>query len=1176
MKQLLLALLLYVCASPSFSFAPDDASSGASSPSSPAEWYGEGVRPTDPRTPDDERLGFHLPPGFVAELIAAEPQIAKPLNIAFDPAGRLWISDTVEYPYPAPPDRSPGDSIKTLEDRDHDGDFETITTFADELNIPIGILPIPGGAIAFSIPYIWKLSDVDGDGRCDEREKLVGPFDTSRDAHGMVNAMRMGDDGWIYACHGFNNQSTVSGSDGHSITMNSGNTFRFRADGSRVEHFTHGQVNPFGMAIDVWGNRFTADCHSKPITQLLRGGYYSSFGRPDDGLGMIPPMMDHLHGSTAICGLSIYLADEFPAAYRDQFYSGNVMTSRINRNAILRQGATFKAIELPDFMTSDDPWFRPVDIQLGPDGALYVADFYNKIIGHYEVPLDHPQRDRLRGRIWRIRYAGEQLATDKPYVSKSENSITDATAIERDISQLADSNLTVHNFAMERLATRGPDKIETLLRHHLHTDPDPLVRIGCLWTLHRHNRLSAMDLASRIQDESPLVCAHSVRAAGEQASVSNDLLVTARALINSGESLVEIHVVELLGRNGDGSDVPLLLSRMATVDVQDHILRQTIRIAIRDLLAQPRVAKQIDLLPLLTQSSFADQLAEILLGLHTQDAGRWLLTYLSHRDRELQNHQAAIRHLAKYADTSVVVELIALMRDKPIDWNARRSVLASLWENIKDKPTAGRDSASTWAGELAGEKLHILNDQLTSSPNASVSLRCESGQPWPLQSRAAADGANDYQYYSSFVLGENYVGKLCSGSFPAPQEFDFWIVGHDGFPNKPAAGKNTVRLVVDATGHVIAESAPPRSDIAKLVQWDLSDWRNQSVHFECVDDDNATAYAWLAVGRFSFSPLGGQTLTGELNDLLNLVTECRLVDFNENLLELARHEKLDVPARLRVLQAFAKANSNPAANVLATVLLSFNTEPLAHNALLTGVDTNELDSISADIIKQTAKRLSLADQTKVASLLASERQSLTWLIASLRNATISSDVLRAKDVLQAVEILATADQRAEVETLIAALPLTDSRLDELKASLLAKFQQQSGDATAGAKTYQLHCAACHQLAGQGALVGPQLDGAIVRSIDRLLEDIVTPDRNVDLAFRTTTILLDDGTVRVGLLRQETAESIELVDQQGKPSSLNRQTIESRIINTRSLMPSGLAEAIGERGMCDLISYLRGK
>ena len=382
----------------------------AAEPSTAASVYGLGVRSTDWQTPESERLGFHLPPGFEVRLFASEPQIAKPLNMAFDARGRMWLTQSVEYPYPAADDAEASDAVMVLADTDADGAADRVTKFADGLNIPIGILPYGEGCLCFSIPNILYLRDTDGDGVCDRRDVILGPFDTTRDTHGMINAMRRGGDGWVYACHGFNNQSEVTGRDGHTVKMSSGNTFRFRPDGSRIEVVTHGQVNPFGMTEDDWGFRYSADCHSKPITQLIRGACYPSFGRPHDGLGFLPPMVEHLHGSTAICGILHFSPESAIVPLRDQMISGNVMTSRLNRNRVTFRGATAVGTELPDFLTSDDPWFRPVDIQLGTDGYIYVADFYNKIIGHYEVPLDHPGRDRTSGRLWQIRYTGSDGA----------------------------------------------------------------------------------------------------------------------------------------------------------------------------------------------------------------------------------------------------------------------------------------------------------------------------------------------------------------------------------------------------------------------------------------------------------------------------------------------------------------------------------------------------------------------------------------------------------------------------------------------------------------------------------------------------------------------------------------------------------------------------------------------
>src|SRR5690606_34299912 len=129
----------------------------------------------------------------------------------------------------------------------------------------------------------------------------------------------------------------------------------------------------------------------------LRGAYYPSFGKPHDGLGYGPEMMTHSHGSTGIAGVVYYAADAFPAEYRETVFIGNPITGKINHDRLEAHGSTYRALEQPDFLSCDDPWFRPVDLQLAPDGSLYIADFYNRIIGHYEVPLNHPLRDRERG-----------------------------------------------------------------------------------------------------------------------------------------------------------------------------------------------------------------------------------------------------------------------------------------------------------------------------------------------------------------------------------------------------------------------------------------------------------------------------------------------------------------------------------------------------------------------------------------------------------------------------------------------------------------------------------------------------------------------------------------------------------------------------------------------------------
>ncbi|MFM2177815.1 MAG: hypothetical protein RL015_1913 [Verrucomicrobiota bacterium] len=375
------------------------------------------VRETSALTPEQERAALHVPPGFEVQLFASEPMINKPINIAFDARGRLWVSSTVEYPYAADKSRwsdaqgtrvkNSRDAIKILEDSDGDGKADKVTDFADGLNIPTGVLPWhkpehKAGCIAWSIPNIWYFADSDGDDKADVREVIFGPLGYEKDTHGMCSSFRLGLDGWVYATHGFNNTSHFKAKDGSTLQLHSGNVFRFRPDGSRVEPWTHGQVNPFGLCWDRYGHLYSADCHSSPIYQLIRGAHYPSFGKPHDGLGFAPVMCQHTHGSTGICGIVYIDGGVWGPEWDDHTFVGNVVTSKVNHDHVTFTGSTPKANEKPDFLTSDDPWFRPVDLQLGPDNVLYIADFYNKIIGHYEVPLEHPGRDKERGRIWRV------------------------------------------------------------------------------------------------------------------------------------------------------------------------------------------------------------------------------------------------------------------------------------------------------------------------------------------------------------------------------------------------------------------------------------------------------------------------------------------------------------------------------------------------------------------------------------------------------------------------------------------------------------------------------------------------------------------------------------------------------------------------------------------------------
>ena len=187
--------------------------------------FNENIRPTDPRTPEEELAGFILPPGFEIQLFASEPDIDKPMNLAFDAKGRMWVTQSFEYPFPLM-GKTGTDKLTILEDTDGDGRADKFTPVTDTLNIPIGILPLTDGAISFSVPNVYRLTDSDHNDKAESGKLMFGPFGY-QDTHGMVSNLMRGYDGWVHACHGFTNRSKFAGADGDTITLVSGNTFRF-------------------------------------------------------------------------------------------------------------------------------------------------------------------------------------------------------------------------------------------------------------------------------------------------------------------------------------------------------------------------------------------------------------------------------------------------------------------------------------------------------------------------------------------------------------------------------------------------------------------------------------------------------------------------------------------------------------------------------------------------------------------------------------------------------------------------------------------------------------------------------------------------------------------------------------------------------------------------------------
>jgi putative heme-binding domain-containing protein len=549
------------------------------------------IAPTEPQDPESQRLQFHLPPGFEIQLVLADPDIGQPMNLSFDAQGRLWVTSSVEYPYPVQGEgieprfeKTPGvgeglpkDWLTVASNIGPDGRPASIQRFATGLNIPIGQTPMGDGSegIVYSIPDISRFRDVDGDGHAEIREPLYRHFGNI-DTHGMANSFRRWIDGWIYGSHGFRNTSQIVDDQGRTTELYSGHTYRFRPDGSRFEIYTRGQVNPFGLTIDPLGNVFSADCHSRPLFQLLQGAAYlrPSWGQPiDEPLGLAPEMIDHDHGSTGICGPAYYAADYFPAEYRDNIFLCNPVTGRIHRDKLIQHGSTLLADTQPDFITCDDPWFRPVDLTVGPDGALYLADFYNAIIGHYEVPLNHEKRDRTHGRVWRIIY------------KKPPPPIPDLTQLETDslLRLLETENEPLRVLANLQLGDRWEAQDEDLVRE-FYQKASPHARAHILWILERNGSLSDEELDAAIRNESYIVQVHAQKILAERQSWEAKEKAWALFGLQASNGFVSRAAADGMRRHPDASFINPLLTNWETADAADTHLIHVIRMALREQL----------------------------------------------------------------------------------------------------------------------------------------------------------------------------------------------------------------------------------------------------------------------------------------------------------------------------------------------------------------------------------------------------------------------------------------------------------------------------------------------------------------------------------------------------------------------------------------------------------------
>jgi putative membrane-bound dehydrogenase-like protein len=483
-------------------------------------------------SPEKAAAAMTVPEDFKVTLFAGEPDVHQPVAFCIDDRGRLWVAEAFAYPKRLPFDgpllpeaqKKNGDRILIFEDTDGDGKFDKKTVFIEGLNLISGIEIGFGGVWVGAAPYLMFIPNKDD--KPGEIKVLLDGWDAVSDTHETLNTFCWGPDGWLYGCHGVFTRSRVGKPgtpDKERTPLNCG-VWRYHPTRHTFEVFSEGTSNPWGLDFNENGEFFIEACviphcfHMIQGARYLRqaGQHFNPYTYADIGT-----IADHLHyvgatphggnnrsdsagGGHAHCGLMCYLGGAWPEKYKGQLFMGNIHGRRINMDVLKPKGSGYVASHGPDFLLANDEWARFINLKYGPDGNVYLIDWYDKQACHRNEPEIW---DRTNGRIYKITYRGTKPVTGIDLQKSSD--------LELANYQLYDNEWYVRH-ARRILQERhtGPDAAEKVKETdatarriiQFITDKDPNKRLKALWAL------NALGYIGDLVDEAdPVVRAWAIR-----------------------------------------------------------------------------------------------------------------------------------------------------------------------------------------------------------------------------------------------------------------------------------------------------------------------------------------------------------------------------------------------------------------------------------------------------------------------------------------------------------------------------------------------------------------------------------------------------------------------------------------------------------------------------------------
>ncbi|WP_417748052.1 PVC-type heme-binding CxxCH protein [Rosistilla oblonga] len=517
--------------------------------SAPSVWAQRELTDIPKPDPQAEMAAMQLDPQIEINLFASDPMIKKPIQMNFDSDGRLWVASSEVYPQ-IEPGAPATDKIIVLQDTTGDGVADQSQVFADDLLIPTGVLPGDGGAYVANSTELIHLSDTDGDGRADQRRVVLSGFGTE-DTHHLLHTLRWGPDGCLYMNQSIYIHSHVETPYG-TRHLNGGGIWRYRPETQSLEVMCKGLVNPWGHVFDAYGQSFATDgAGVEGINYVFPGAVFMTS----------PGAVRHLHGlnpgSPKHCGLEVLSGTHIPADWHGDLVTNDFRGHRVCRFTVRPQGSGYNSRQQPELIVSQHVAFRPIDARMGPDGAIYIADWYNPIIQHGEVDFRDDRRDRGHGRIWRLTFKNSPLMKPTPTGELSDPAL---------ISLLESPALWLRQFARQELKTRNSDQVLQSLAQWLGEAGDDAVRLNrqfeAMWVRECLDRPDAELLQTLAGCDNEHFRAAAVRYIGLRREELPDALSWLKKAVADPNPQVRLEAVGALGEIGTAEAAAIALSAL--------------------------------------------------------------------------------------------------------------------------------------------------------------------------------------------------------------------------------------------------------------------------------------------------------------------------------------------------------------------------------------------------------------------------------------------------------------------------------------------------------------------------------------------------------------------------------------------------------------------------------------